>query len=239
MGNTPKVKARRLAGPGHDHQQLLAMAQAYTFDPALHVLGKPCKRGHFHEDTGLCLRYIKHGNKKTGRCVACKAELAAEHYQKHRDSILERQKGQPRKRRPMTFADKRRLAHWRKANPVREKLSRKARKKRREARSRSAAGLTPVLGNDLNSCLNSFHGKCAYCGSSCNPTLDHFIPIAKGGRHVKSNLLPACFDCNSNKRDLDPEAWYRSQPFFTEQRWRMILRVLGKQRVPVGQLSLV
>lgn len=81
---------------------------------------------------------------------------------------------------------------------------------------------------------------CAYCGASlAHRQTEHFLPISKGGTHVLSNILPACRRCNSSKLNHDPETWYRAQPFFTEQRWRTILRALGKQRVPVGQLSLV
>lgn len=87
--------------------------------------------------------------------------------------------------------------------------------------------------------FQQFDHFCAYCGQSAPLQIEHFIPISRGGTHVLSNILPACQPCNYAKRDHDPETWYRSQQFFTEQRWRAILRVLGKQRVPVGQLSLV
>lgn len=81
---------------------------------------------------------------------------------------------------------------------------------------------------------------CAYCGTSTSQLqTEHFLPISKGGTHVLSNILPACKPCNHSKLNHDPEIWYQAQPFFTQHRWRMILRILGKQHVPVGQLSLV
>ena len=56
---------------------------------------------------------------------------------------------------------------------------------------------------------------CAICGKVCNPndrrwgtfgpdypTLDHIIPLAKGGSHTWDNVQCACGMCNSNKRDL-------------------------------------
>lgn len=88
--------------------------------------------------------------------------------------------------------------------------------------------------------FKQFDHCCAYCGTAPSELqTEHFLPISKGGTHVLSNILPACQTCNYSKRALDPETWYRSQPFFTEQRWRMILNVLGRHRGPVQQLSLV
>lgn len=56
---------------------------------------------------------------------------------------------------------------------------------------------------------------CQICGKVCNPldktwgdfgpdypTLDHIIPLAKGGPHLWENVQCACGECNSNKRDL-------------------------------------
>lgn len=36
-------------------------------------------------------------------------------------------------------------------------------------------------------------------------TVDHFMPLAKGGAHAASNLVAACKTCNSYKRDLIPD----------------------------------
>lgn len=57
---------------------------------------------------------------------------------------------------------------------------------------------------------------CQICGKTCNPkdrswgssgpdfpTLDHIIPLAKGGTHTWDNVQCACGICNSYKRDLD------------------------------------
>jgi 5-methylcytosine-specific restriction endonuclease McrA len=40
---------------------------------------------------------------------------------------------------------------------------------------------------------------CSYCGSFEEITLDHVVPISKGGTHGVSNLVPACGPCNSSK----------------------------------------
>jgi 5-methylcytosine-specific restriction endonuclease McrA len=41
--------------------------------------------------------------------------------------------------------------------------------------------------------------RCAYCHGAYPLTLDHIVPIAKGGTHTASNILPACTPCNSQK----------------------------------------
>ena len=51
------------------------------------------------------------------------------------------------------------------------------------------------------------HGKCHYCGASVPPkelTMDHRIPVTRGGKSVRSNVVPACKACNSAKRYLTP-----------------------------------
>jgi 5-methylcytosine-specific restriction endonuclease McrA len=51
-------------------------------------------------------------------------------------------------------------------------------------------------------------GVCTYCGGVFEAlTLDHFVPLAKGGGGVAENLFPCCKGCNSSKRDKDPADW--------------------------------
>lgn len=41
--------------------------------------------------------------------------------------------------------------------------------------------------------------RCVYCGLKLPLTMDHLIPISKGGEHSKSNIVPACKPCNVRK----------------------------------------
>ena len=53
-------------------------------------------------------------------------------------------------------------------------------------------------------------GTCHYCGQTVLPkelTLDHVVPLARGGRSSKGNCVPACKECNSRKKDLLPIEW--------------------------------
>ena len=46
-------------------------------------------------------------------------------------------------------------------------------------------------------------GRCHYCGRQVAPrelTMDHLVPLVRGGRSTKGNLVPACKDCNNSKK---------------------------------------
>lgn len=50
-------------------------------------------------------------------------------------------------------------------------------------------------------------GVCHYCNGTFAPnqiTMDHKIPIASGGKSVKSNVVPCCKRCNTEKGSVDP-----------------------------------
>ena len=92
---------------------------------------------------------------------------------------------------------------------------------------------------DIDQRYAEFGNQCAFCGSANRLIVEHFIPRSKGGPHAIGNILPACHRCNTSKSNHDPEEWYRRQAFFTESRWRKILRVLDKRKGSVAQLPLL
>ena len=53
-------------------------------------------------------------------------------------------------------------------------------------------------------------GKCHYCGKTFKPselTMDHLVPIVRGGCTTKGNVVPACKECNNKKKYLLPFEW--------------------------------
>ena len=53
-------------------------------------------------------------------------------------------------------------------------------------------------------------GTCHYCGRSAQLrelTMDHVVPIVRGGRSTRSNVVPCCKECNTNKSTLVPVEW--------------------------------
>jgi 5-methylcytosine-specific restriction endonuclease McrA len=54
--------------------------------------------------------------------------------------------------------------------------------------------------------------QCQSCGTTQTLTIDHIIPLAKGGSNDVSNLQTLCRSCNAQKRDrLDPRFRRRFQ----------------------------
>lgn len=64
--------------------------------------------------------------------------------------------------------------------------------------------------------IGDLETPCSYCGrprsefSVENWTLDHVIPISKGGEHSQANVVPCCKPCNNSKRDRDLDEWRAS-----------------------------
>ncbi|MGV7929140.1 MAG: HNH endonuclease [Spirochaetota bacterium] len=53
-------------------------------------------------------------------------------------------------------------------------------------------------------------GVCHYCGNRVQPadlTMDHLIPLSRGGRSERFNIVAACKECNNRKKNLLPAEW--------------------------------
>ena len=53
-------------------------------------------------------------------------------------------------------------------------------------------------------------GQCHYCGKKVdreNLTMDHVVPLSRGGKSSKGNIVPACKECNNKKKYLLPIEW--------------------------------
>ena len=51
---------------------------------------------------------------------------------------------------------------------------------------------------------------CYYCGQEAT-TVDHIVPISKGGISAEDNMIAACLRCNSGKRDrIAPGSFLRA-----------------------------
>jgi len=53
-------------------------------------------------------------------------------------------------------------------------------------------------------------GRCHYCGAATPAkelTLDHVVPLVRGGLSTRGNCVPACKPCNSAKQSLLPVEW--------------------------------
>jgi len=84
---------------------------------------------------------------------------------------------------------------WAQANPERKRVYERARQKRLDFR-----GWT---GEDFRAAKQLTESACSYCGEPGPLTLDHVVPLARGGAHRIDNLAAACKPCNSWKGARD------------------------------------
>jgi 5-methylcytosine-specific restriction enzyme A len=53
-------------------------------------------------------------------------------------------------------------------------------------------------------------GECHYCRERTAPrdlTMDHIVPLVRGGRSTKGNVVACCKACNTKKQNLLPIEW--------------------------------
>ena len=82
-------------------------------------------------------------------------------------------------------------------NPERYAAQHRAEKQRRRAR---LAGVPHTLTAEQWVAVKAaYRQRCGYCNRRRSLYQDHVIPLAHGGEHVVSNIVPACWTCNAKK----------------------------------------
>lgn len=142
-------------------------------------------------------------------CSECVPVVRAE---KNRAYDAKYRKKNPEKRREG-------IVRWKKANP--EKVKAADAKHRKANRDKCAVTFnkwraakyanTPIsemlTSTEWLAILAEAQGHCAYCDKEAKLTLDHVIPLSKGGKHSKDNVVPACEHCNCSKGNKTVEEW--------------------------------
>ena len=73
-------------------------------------------------------------------------------------------------------------------------------------------------------------GFCAYCRCNRATTLDHLKPKSKGGNSLRSNLIPACRECNHSKGSQSWLVWFQQQSFYNETAKELIEEWISNKR---------
>ena len=53
-------------------------------------------------------------------------------------------------------------------------------------------------------------GLCHFCHKKFPPkelTMDHIVPLIRGGKSAKGNVVTSCKECNNNKKHMLPVEW--------------------------------
>ncbi|MEE8329362.1 MAG: HNH endonuclease [Thermodesulfovibrionia bacterium] len=64
-------------------------------------------------------------------------------------------------------------------------------------------------------------GKCYYCNRETPPlelTMDHIVPVIRGGKSAKNNIVPACKECNNKKKHCLLIEWGEYMERFKEEK---------------------
>lgn len=80
---------------------------------------------------------------------------------------------------------------------IRDKDKKRFYERTRDSRIRCNGGNFTY--KEWQSVLKKYKYRCACCNEKNNLSIDHIIPISKGGKHEKENIQPLCIKCNSIK----------------------------------------
>jgi len=126
-----------------------------------------------------------------------------------------------------------RLQNWRKENPELNAIYVQVR------RHRKKNTITSYNMNIWGETLEYFNNECAYCGTTKKQlTQEHIIPLVKGGGYLRSNIIPACQNCNSSKGIKDMAKWYKQQPYYNKKNLLKIKKWAGTED-EIQQISIL
>lgn len=76
-----------------------------------------------------------------------------------------------------------------------------------------------------------YHGRCVYCGELVRisyMSIDHKVPLSKGGTNTLGNLQLTCRTCNRIKADVPPEE-------FLEKIWKILVYNYNGFLMPISR----
>lgn len=144
---------------------------------------KPCNRRRQKK------QYKVHGHKKRA--------YRRRYYAENRESEVAKSI-QWNKANPEKYAVNRRRYVLRNYDRIRPTLER-GWAKRRERVANAPGGPFRYDRPAYQARIALYGGRCAYCLTGACETLDHGVPLSRGGGHYPGNIYPACLDCNRRK----------------------------------------
>lgn len=137
------------------------------------------------------------------RCKPCESKRGSERYRRIKDKML-KHNAEYRKQN-----HERRLEIERRSRLKNKEKNRPAKNARQSVRNRKLNSEEYViLPRELDRIYNS---PCLVCGSMENQSLDHVIPLSRGGRHSVGNIITLCLSCNVSKHARTLTEWKLSK----------------------------
>lgn len=201
---------------------------------SIDTCGRSCTRCGEKKDWSEFHNLRKGVNGKNPACKMCVAALAEKHRSENRDRVRESSReSKKRKRAENPQPDRDANRRWRLANKnkisakqkryyennkerlqeavrqynARHPVEAKAWQQNYRARKRAGGSIT---GDDMRRVLTE-SASCFYCEAlytaDRRPTVDHVVPLSKGGTNAADNLVSCCRSCNSKKRARTLEEW--------------------------------
>lgn len=159
------------------------------------------------------------------KCKECKKKHDKKYYQNNKEQINKRNKEYQENNKKYfkeylkewKINNKEQINEYRKNN--KEKL--KAKNHKRRTLKQNSGGSYTV--EQWNESLKYFNNKCAYSGKPMEQvSVEHIIPITKGGTSYIWNIIPCEAILNYSKQDKDLLEWYKEQEFYSEERLNKI-----------------
>lgn len=141
-------------------------------------------------------------------CVKCLAWLPLEKFARHKGCAGGRRNTCTTCEGRQAYATSRAkkiaaVRRWQDAHPAESRIHRQAARARRYLREKGGK----VTAAEIAALFVQYDHKCAYCGTAKADSIDHVVPLARGGAHAIENLLPACLDCNRSKHAKSLDEW--------------------------------
>lgn len=142
-----------------------------------------CAQGHPYDVENT---YVYKGNRQ---CKTCRKQRVTESFERHKPKRVAEQRAYYERNREKLVAGS---VQWAKDNPERAALTSRLKKQRR----RAAGVLTAAEWRQIQA---QYGHRCLACGSDGPLTIDHIVPVSKGGANTAANVQPLCGPCNSSK----------------------------------------
>jgi len=157
----------------------------------LHHWCKTCHKEYYKANRERIAEYYDANRER-------KAEYDKEHYKANRERKLEHYKAN--RERNLSYAKE----YYKTPSG---KAARKNANYKRRAKNKEALGkITPAVVEHLY----RLYPRCLCCGTEDNLSIDHIIPLSKGGSNHLDNLQVLCRSCNSSKKTQVTDYRYSS-----------------------------